>query len=106
MALLEGISRFVPSLVRIDPDAVETAPTEDLGSLPGSSAAPASDGSGSRGKETAGETKGLGGDNFGWREFKSLATAAGLAAAPPASEAPSPSPSEAFLEGAGTGNRD
>lgn len=61
IALLEGISRFVPSLVRIDPDAIPPIPG-DL-SLPGS---------------PSGKEGGRLGDNLGWREFKSLAAAAGL----------------------------
>lgn len=77
MALLEGVSRFVPSLVRIDPDAVETP-------IDGSSSSAASCGvrSGRGGREKdmvfLERRKNLGGDNLGWREFKSFACAAGV----------------------------
>lgn len=62
IALLEGISRFVPTLIRIDKDAV--ALLQDVpSSLPPSGPQRAK----------------AGGDSLGWREYKSLATAAGLA---------------------------
>ncbi|CAN0432344.1 unnamed protein product [Ectocarpus fasciculatus] len=63
IALLEGISRFVPSLLRIDPSAVEPPPEATA-----SPAAPPE-------KETS---RRGGGYALEWREFKSLAAAAGL----------------------------
>lgn len=71
VALLDGVSRFVPSLVRIDPDAVET-PIDD-------SSSPAAlygvrSGRGGREKDMGLERR----KNLGWREFKSFACAAGV----------------------------
>lgn len=70
VALLEGISRFVPALIRIDSDAVE--PSNELLESP----------LGRRELCSAnGSSRGM--DSIGWREFKSLTTAAGLRAAVP-----------------------
>ncbi|CBN79474.1 conserved unknown protein [Ectocarpus siliculosus] len=66
IALLEGICRFVPSLLRIDPSAVEPPPEATA-----SPAAPPE-------KETGRRD---GGYALEWREFRSLAAAAGLESA-------------------------
>lgn len=68
--------------MRIDPDAVET-PTDAEPSSDGSSSSAASCGvrsrRGGREKDTVLERKkNLGGDNLGWKEFKSFACAAGV----------------------------
>lgn len=74
MALLEGISRFVPSLVRIDPDAVEHPPEPNVEStlVPPERL----EGLGGQ-RDQQGKT---GGDTLGWREYTTLASAAGLPA--------------------------
>ncbi|CAB1119688.1 unnamed protein product [Ectocarpus sp. CCAP 1310/34] len=66
IALLEGICRFVPSLLRIDPSAVDPPPETTV-----SPTAPSE-------KETGRRD---GGYALEWREFKSLAAAAGLESA-------------------------
>eukprot|EP00904_Undaria_pinnatifida_P006581 jgi/Undpi1/3052/HiC_scaffold_15.g06428.m1 len=68
--LLEGIYRFVPSLVRIDPSAVESPPN----------ATPTSELTMAQGGR-----KPSGGGGLEWREFKSLAAASsvGMASLPP-----------------------
>ncbi|CAM9494091.1 unnamed protein product, partial [Laminaria digitata] len=63
IALLEGIYRFVPSLVRIDPSAVEPPPDATPPPEP-------TTGQGAR--------KATGGGGLEWREFRSLAAALGL----------------------------
>eukprot|EP00903_Cladosiphon_okamuranus_P014861 g13762.t1 len=81
IALLEGICRFVPSLVRIDPSAV-TLFSDDPDADATMSPAPqtseeeqASNGSATRNNSRDG------GYELEWREFPSLAAAAGLASA-------------------------
>ncbi|CAM9286524.1 unnamed protein product [Scytosiphon promiscuus] len=72
VALLEGVSRFVPSLVRIDPGAVEPAP-ESAAMPPAEPEKPVANSSGG-----SNNARGAGGYSLEWREFKSLAAAAGL----------------------------
>ncbi|CAM9541111.1 unnamed protein product [Hapterophycus canaliculatus] len=72
VALLEGVSRFVPSLVRIDASAVEPPP--ESAALPPAEAEKAVANSSSSSSSSA---RGVG-YSLEWREFKTLAAAAGL----------------------------
>lgn len=75
IALLEGIYRFVPSLVRIDPSAVEPPPNATPPPQP-------TTGQGAR--------KATGGGGLEWREFRSLSAALGLPPHAPDSSSLSP----------------
>lgn len=75
IALLEGIYRFVPSLVRIDPSAVEPPPNATPPPQP-------TTGQGAR--------KATGGGGLEWREFRSLSAALGLPPHAPDSSSMSP----------------
>ena len=63
ISLLEGIHRFVPSLVRIDPSAVEPLPNATPTPQP---------------TTEQGARKATGGGGLEWREFRSLSAALGL----------------------------
>lgn len=78
IALLEGICRFVPSLLRIDPSAVALPPDADdaaMSAAPKTSEEKQVSSSGNRSNSRDGGYK------LEWREFTSLAAAAGLPSA-------------------------
>lgn len=80
IALLEGICRFVPSLVRIDPGAVEL-PADEPTAAGGVGSKPETQ-SYTSGGSTSGDSNGRGvAYSLEWREFKSVAAAAGLSSA-------------------------
>ncbi len=94
IALLEGICRFVPSLVRIDPGAVELpadgqptgAPGGGGGGSPPETQSNASSGVHSGDSNSNSNSRGVG-YSLEWREFKSLAAAAGLPLTLPSTKA-------------------
>lgn len=75
IALLEGIYRFVPSLVRIDRSAVEPPPNATQTAEP---------------TTEQGTIKATGGGGLQWREFRSLSAALGLPPRAPDSSLLSP----------------
>lgn len=78
IALLEGVCRFVPSLVRIDPSAVALPPdAHDAPQLMTSEEKQSSSSTSSSNRNNSRD----GGYKLEWREFTSLAAAAGLAPA-------------------------
>lgn len=86
IALLEGIYRFVPSLVRIDPSAVEPLPNATPPPQP---------------TTEQGARKATGGGGLEWREFRSLSAALGLLPHAPDSSVLSPRGVEGESGGSG-----
>lgn len=95
VALLEGVCRFVPSLLRIDPSAVAPPPGADDAAVSATPRTSEDKQSSSNNSNSSNRSNSRGGDGvfkLEWREFTSLAAAAGL---------PSVTPAEGKAEGKG-----